>query len=168
MGTRPFIPATGYRQYWHLFHGLECTILATKGPIDRFSQTFNFIMTIGNFLLKFSIFLLFLSISFYYIPTNLLKDLLKVAYQKTTYYEQQAQTEPILKHEDKIAKPQILPAPRKIIAIADLHGDYQNTIKTFKMAGLINAQLEWNAGSSIFVQTGDIVDRVLIKSHLTY
>ena len=49
--------------------------------------------------------------------------------------------------------------PRKIIAIGDLHGDYQQTLKVFRMAGVIDSQLQWAAGESVFVQTGDIVDR---------
>jgi hypothetical protein len=48
---------------------------------------------------------------------------------------------------------------QKIIAVGDLHGDLPNTLKTFKMAGLIDDQGNWAAGNSIFVQTGDVVDR---------
>ncbi|KAI8892782.1 Metallo-dependent phosphatase-like protein [Globomyces pollinis-pini] len=47
----------------------------------------------------------------------------------------------------------------KIIAIGDLHGDLPNTLKTFKMAGLIDDKHDWCANDTIFVQTGDIVDR---------
>jgi hypothetical protein len=47
----------------------------------------------------------------------------------------------------------------KIIAIGDLHGDLPNTLRTFRMAGLIDQDRNWIAGKTTFVQTGDIVDR---------
>lgn len=49
--------------------------------------------------------------------------------------------------------------PRRIVAIGDLHGDLKQAIKTFRMAGIINSNNDWMAGNTIFVQTGDIVDR---------
>jgi hypothetical protein len=42
---------------------------------------------------------------------------------------------------------------RKTIAVGDLHGDLSNTIRTFRMAGLIDKNNDWAAGNSIFVQT---------------
>lgn len=50
-------------------------------------------------------------------------------------------------------------SPTKIIAIGDLHGDYQNALRTLKMAGLVDGEANWIAGQTTFVQTGDIVDR---------
>lgn len=47
----------------------------------------------------------------------------------------------------------------RIVAVGDLHGDYQNAIKTLQMAGLVDKKHNWNGGNTIFVQTGDIVDR---------
>ena len=47
----------------------------------------------------------------------------------------------------------------RIIAVGDLHGDYENAVKTLKMAGVIDSKTNWCAGHSTFVQTGDIVDR---------
>ena len=47
----------------------------------------------------------------------------------------------------------------KILAVGDLHGDYENAIKTMKMAGVVDAKGNWIAGESTFVQTGDVVDR---------
>jgi hypothetical protein len=46
-----------------------------------------------------------------------------------------------------------------IVAIGDLHGDYDNYIATLRAAGLINAKGKWSAGETHFVQTGDIPDR---------
>lgn len=53
----------------------------------------------------------------------------------------------------------VLPVARRIIAVGDLHGDMENTLKTFRMAGIVNEKVEWIAGDSVFVQTGDVVDR---------
>ncbi|OAJ40226.1 hypothetical protein BDV3_004772 [Batrachochytrium dendrobatidis] len=49
--------------------------------------------------------------------------------------------------------------PSRIIAVGDLHGDLAQALKTLKMARIMNDNEEWIAGSSIFVQTGDVVDR---------
>jgi hypothetical protein len=48
---------------------------------------------------------------------------------------------------------------RRIIAVGDLHGDLANTLHTFKIGGIIDDNHNWAAGNSIFVQTGDVVDR---------
>ncbi|KAJ3370713.1 hypothetical protein HDU91_005948, partial [Kappamyces sp. JEL0680] len=50
-------------------------------------------------------------------------------------------------------------APRTIVAVGDLHGDYENALKTLRMAGIVDASANWAGGDRIFVQTGDIVDR---------
>ena len=49
--------------------------------------------------------------------------------------------------------------PRRIIVIGDLHGDYQKTIETLKIAKLINHKNEWIGGDTIVVQLGDQIDR---------
>ncbi|KAI9226436.1 MAG: Metallo-dependent phosphatase-like protein [Piptocephalis tieghemiana] len=49
---------------------------------------------------------------------------------------------------------------RLIVAIGDLHGDFDSAMRTFRMAGVVDEKLHWAGGSEmIFVQTGDIVDR---------
>lgn len=58
----------------------------------------------------------------------------------------------------------VAPAPgeafrQRIVAVGDLHGDIHNAKKVFRMARLIDKRDAWAAGSDIFVQTGDIVDR---------
>jgi hypothetical protein len=51
-------------------------------------------------------------------------------------------------------------ASRRIIVVGDLHGDFENTCNVFRMAGLIDTNQNWAAGNAtIFVQTGDVVDR---------
>jgi len=47
----------------------------------------------------------------------------------------------------------------KIIAVGDIHGDYDNFVKILKRAGLIDDSLAWSGGKTHFVQTGDIMDR---------
>ena len=48
---------------------------------------------------------------------------------------------------------------RRIIAIGDLHGDYQITINCLKVAGVINKDLKWCGNDTIVIQIGDQVDR---------
>lgn len=47
----------------------------------------------------------------------------------------------------------------RIVAIGDLHGDYDNYIKAMRAAGLVNRRGRWIAGETHLVQTGDIPDR---------
>ena len=46
-----------------------------------------------------------------------------------------------------------------IIAVGDIHGDYDNFVKILKSAGIVDDALKWSAGKTHFVQTGDIMDR---------
>lgn len=50
-------------------------------------------------------------------------------------------------------------APERIIAIGDLHGDYDAYVALLSQAGLIDAKGRWAGKKAIFVQTGDAVDR---------
>ena len=57
--------------------------------------------------------------------------------------------------------PHILPATRRIIAIGDLHGDYDKTIKSLQVANVIEIKddkIEWTGGDTVVVQVGDQVD----------
>lgn len=49
----------------------------------------------------------------------------------------------------------------RVVAVGDLHGDYENFIKILKNkeVGLVDENLRWIAGKTHFVQTGDILDR---------
>ena len=47
----------------------------------------------------------------------------------------------------------------KIIAVGDIHGDYDNFIMILKRAKLVDDMLKWSGGKTHFVQTGDILDR---------
>ncbi len=50
-------------------------------------------------------------------------------------------------------------APLRIVAVGDLHGDYDAWIAIARDAGLIGTDNKWRGGRTTFVQTGDIVDR---------
>lgn len=47
----------------------------------------------------------------------------------------------------------------RVIAISDLHGDYEQFLKVMQSAGLINSKGKWTGGKTHLVQTGDITDR---------
>jgi hypothetical protein len=47
----------------------------------------------------------------------------------------------------------------RIVAIGDLHGDYQAWVAIARAAGLIDGNGHWAAGKTTFVQLGDILDR---------
>ena len=50
-------------------------------------------------------------------------------------------------------------APQRIVAVGDLHGDYQAWLTIARAAGLIDARNHWAAGNTTLVQLGDITDR---------
>jgi hypothetical protein len=47
----------------------------------------------------------------------------------------------------------------RVVAIGDLHGDYERYIEVMRSAGLIDKNDKWAGGTTHFVQTGDIPDR---------
>ena len=49
--------------------------------------------------------------------------------------------------------------PARIIAIGDLHGDYEAFTQLLSQAELIDERGKWSGGSTILVQTGDVPDR---------
>ena len=51
------------------------------------------------------------------------------------------------------------PAPARIVAVGDLHGDYEAWIDIAKAARLVGPNLRWTGGKTVLVQTGDITDR---------
>jgi hypothetical protein len=51
------------------------------------------------------------------------------------------------------------PAPQRIVAIGDLHGDYDAWRAISRAAGLIDAKGRWAGGNTTLVQMGDVVDR---------
>jgi hypothetical protein len=57
------------------------------------------------------------------------------------------------------SKQRVWKVVEKIIAVGDIHGDYDNFVKILKKAGLVDDKLKWSGGKTHFVQTGDIMDR---------
>ncbi len=51
------------------------------------------------------------------------------------------------------------PAPRRLVAIGDVHGDFQATVRALRIGGLIDADHRWTGGDTVLVQTGDVLDR---------
>jgi hypothetical protein len=47
----------------------------------------------------------------------------------------------------------------RIVAVGDLHGDYENYLVTLRLAGLIDRKGKWIGGEAHLVQTGDVPDR---------
>jgi hypothetical protein len=54
--------------------------------------------------------------------------------------------------------PTILPATERIIAIGDIHGDYDVAVRSFIIANLIDAKLNWIGGNAVVIQVGDQID----------
>jgi hypothetical protein len=46
-----------------------------------------------------------------------------------------------------------------IVAIADVHGDFDDFVAILRRSGLIDTQNDWTGGKTIFVQVGDLLDR---------
>ncbi len=51
------------------------------------------------------------------------------------------------------------PAPERLIAIGDLHGDLMRTRAALRLGGAIDAEDRWIGGKLTLVQTGDQIDR---------
>ncbi|KAJ6884852.1 hypothetical protein NC652_031758 [Populus alba x Populus x berolinensis] len=51
------------------------------------------------------------------------------------------------------------PAPDRLVAIGDLHGDMEKSKQALRLAGLIDESDKWAGGSATAVQVGDVLDR---------
>jgi hypothetical protein len=51
------------------------------------------------------------------------------------------------------------PAPARLVAIADIHGDLAAFTSILRAAGLVDASARWTGGRARLVQTGDYTDR---------
>lgn len=47
----------------------------------------------------------------------------------------------------------------RIVAVGDLHGDYENFVMILKGTAMVDDDLRWAAGRTHLVQTGDVLDR---------
>lgn len=50
-------------------------------------------------------------------------------------------------------------AQGRVVAIGDVHGDYDAFVAILRQAGLLDARLRWSGGNATLVQTGDFLDR---------
>lgn len=50
-------------------------------------------------------------------------------------------------------------AAQRVVAVGDIHGEYEGLVSILKKAGIINEKLRWAGKRTIFVQTGDYLDR---------
>lgn len=51
------------------------------------------------------------------------------------------------------------PAAERVVAIGDLHGDLDATRRVLKLAGVLGDDDNWSGGTTVVVQTGDVLDR---------
>ncbi len=51
------------------------------------------------------------------------------------------------------------PAPTRLVAMGDVHGDLNAARRALRLAGAINDQDEWTGGDLVVVQVGDQLDR---------
>ena len=49
--------------------------------------------------------------------------------------------------------------PQLVVAIADVHGDFDDFVAILQRTGLIDKQNHWAGGKTTFVQVGDLLDR---------
>jgi len=56
-------------------------------------------------------------------------------------------------------QPGVWSGVEKIVAVGDVHGDYDQLVAVLKTAKLIDDQLNWTGGKTHLVQNGDILDR---------
>ncbi len=49
--------------------------------------------------------------------------------------------------------------PETIVAIADVHGDFDDFVAILQRSGLVDKQNQWTGGRTTFVQVGDLIDR---------
>jgi hypothetical protein len=52
-----------------------------------------------------------------------------------------------------------LHASSRIVAVGDIHGEYEGMTAVLRAAGLLDGRMRWAGGSATLVQTGDMLDR---------
>jgi len=81
------------------------------------------------------------------------------ACSSTETSEPSAQQEPETVAERLVPPPTFVDSKGRLIAMGDVHGDYEATINALKLAGAIDDSLTWIGGDLTIVQTGDQLDR---------
>ena len=49
--------------------------------------------------------------------------------------------------------------PRRVVAVGDIHGAFEEFVAIMQTAGLIDSARQWSGGATTFIQTGDYTDR---------
>jgi hypothetical protein len=57
------------------------------------------------------------------------------------------------------APPDVFSAVARVVAIGDIHGDFERLQQTLRLCKLTDAQDQWIGGKTHLVQTGDVLDR---------
>ena len=58
-----------------------------------------------------------------------------------------------------LAEAPAAPAPGRVVAVADVHGAYEEFVGILREVGLIDDRHAWTGDATTFVQTGDVLDR---------
>lgn len=58
-----------------------------------------------------------------------------------------------------IPPPTFVAEPSRLVAMGDVHGDFDAAVEALKTAGVLNENLSWAGGTTVLVQTGDQLDR---------
>ncbi len=51
------------------------------------------------------------------------------------------------------------PAAERVVAVGDVHGDFEAFVTILRSAGVIDKKNKWTGGKTTLVQTGDVLDR---------
>lgn len=55
--------------------------------------------------------------------------------------------------------PSVFEGAKRIVAVGDIHGDYDKFVAVLKLCQVIDASFRWSGGATHLVQTGDVLDR---------
>ena len=55
---------------------------------------------------------------------------------------------------------------RRIVAVGDIHSDYENALKVLQMSHVVDENGNWTGKVDLLVQTGDIIDRYVCNVSL--
>lgn len=52
-----------------------------------------------------------------------------------------------------------LPMPSRLVAIGDVHGNFEGWARLLRIAGLVDSEHHWSGGNATLVMTGDVIGR---------
>ena len=92
---------------------------------------------------------------FYVVPSLIVSLGLMTACTSTDSTVPPIQQEPTTVTERAVPPPTFVDSNGRLIAMGDVHGDYDAAINALKLAGAIDDNLSWIGGDLTIVQTGD-------------